>query len=174
MMNDVEYEFVRKEEGGFVSDKDDSGGATNRGVTQATYDTYRNAKKLPTRSVRFCTLAETRDIYSQFFDACSAASLPSGLALMHFDFAINAGNHRANRTLQQVLNITDDGVIGPKTLDAVSKVDVPATIAAYASARRDFYRGLAVKRPKDLKFLKGWLSRTDRVERAALAQYTQV
>lgn len=170
-MTEEDYLFIRKEEGGFVNDPSDSGGATNRGVTQNTYDTYRKAKGVPTRSVRLLTLDETRDIYRQFYDAASANALPVGLALMHFDFAINAGTRRANRTLQQVLNVTDDGIIGPKTLAAVQSEDTEKLIIEYAEARRAFYRGLAERRPKDLKFLRGWLLRTNRAERTALKQY---
>ena len=167
-MTDNEYNFVRKEEGGYVNDPSDSGGETNRGVTQATYDEYRKGKKLATRSVRYCTLVETRDIYEGFFIGCAADRLPPGLALFHFDFAINAGTNRANKTLQQTLNIKDDGVIGPQTLTAVQSKNIEDLIIEYAEHRRMFYRGLAERRPKDMKFLKGWLLRTNRAEREAL------
>lgn len=173
-MTDDEYNFVRKEEGGFVNDPSDSGGATNRGITQRTYDDYRRAKNIPTRSVRLCTLDETRDIYQQFYESCSANALPRGLAIMHFDFAINSGPVRANRTLQQVLNVTDDGKIGPQTLAAISKTDISTLVTDYMEARKAFYRGLAERRPKDMKFLKGWLLRTDRAYRAALGQIIKV
>ena len=169
-MTDAEYKFIRKEEGGFVDDPKDSGGATNRGITQKTYDEFRRAKGHPTRPVRLCTLAETREIYQQFYDACSANALPSGLAIMHFDFAINSGPNRANRTLQQVLNVKDDGKIGPVTLRAVESSDLTQLIMDYAETRKAFYRGLAERRPKDMKFLNGWLLRTDRALRLALSQ----
>lgn len=169
-MTNEEFEFVKKEEGGYVNDPSDSGGATNRGVIQKTYDSYRTAKGLPTRSVRFCTIEETRDIYGQFYESCSADALPAGLSGMHFDFAINSGPNRANRTLQQVLNVKDDGVIGPKTLEAVAKMDIRSLMIDYTEARKAFYRGLAERRPKDMKFLKGWLLRSDRALRFGLAQ----
>ena len=169
-MNDATYKFLLKEEGGYVNDPSDSGGATNRGVTQATYDAYRTRKKLPVRHVRLCTHAETRTIYDGIFASSSASALPAGLSLIHFDFAANAGNSQAAKTLQRALGVKDDGIIGPKTLAAVRKAIIPDLIIEYAEIRRAFYRMLSEKRPKDMKFLKGWLLRTNRAERAALSQ----
>jgi lysozyme family protein len=169
-MNDETYKFLLKEEGGFVNDPSDSGGATNRGITQATYDAYRIGKQVPTRTVRFCTIAETRTIYDGIFASSSASALPDGLSLMHFDFAANAGNRQAAKILQRTLEVADDGIIGPKTLAAARFVNTKDAIIKYAELRRGFYRMLAEKRPKDMKFLKGWLLRTNRAERAALSQ----
>lgn len=39
--------FIQRWEGGFVDDPDDLGGATNMGVTIATYKVYRKRKGLP-------------------------------------------------------------------------------------------------------------------------------
>lgn len=169
-MNDADYKFILKEEGGYVNDPSDSGGATNRGVIQTTYDTYRIAKGLPKRPVKLSTLEETRDIYSGVFRDCRADTLPAGLALIHFDFAINAGNRQAARTLQRAVGVTDDGIIGPKTIAAASTFNTKDAIINYAELRRVFYKTLAARRPKDQKFLKGWLLRTNRAEREALAQ----
>ena len=171
-MFDTAYTFVQKEEGGYVNDPSDSGGATMAGVTQATYDLYRKNRSLPTRAVRYITLVERKEIFEGIWKDCKANKLPRGLGLMHFDCAVNTGNHRAAILLQRALEVTDDGIIGPKTLQAVeAHTDVPTLIIKYAEFRREFYRGLAQTRPKDLKFLKGWLLRTNRAERIALKEY---
>ena len=44
--------FVLKWEGGFVNDPDDKGGATNKGITQTTYNSYLKSKKQKTKSVK--------------------------------------------------------------------------------------------------------------------------
>lgn len=170
-MFDTAYTFVQKEEGGYVDDPADSGGATMAGVIQSTYDTYRDSKKLPRQAVRLITKAERREIFERIWNDCSASRLPRGLGLLHFDFAVNAGNNRAAIVLQRALGVADDGIIGPRTLQAASDTtNTEKIIVDYSELRRTFYRGLAERRPKDKKFLKGWLLRTNRAERAALQE----
>lgn len=167
------YAFVAKEEGGYVNDPDDSGGATNAGVTQGTYDMYRTAKKVPTRAVRYITRTEKEDIFSGIWHDCRADVLPVGLGLMHFDFAVNTGNSQAAKTLQRTVGTTPDGKIGPLTLAAIGGKDVEQLIADYAARRETFYRNLAARRPKDQKFLKGWLLRTKRCTQRAITAHRE-
>jgi lysozyme family protein len=159
---------ILKEEGGYVNDPSDSGGATNRGITQATYDLYRDSKDLERRHVRFARMTETAEIYEQFWNRCGADKLPAGLNLSVFDFSVNAGPRRGVATLQHIVGTTPDGIIGSKTLAAVRRRDTRKLISEYAEARRDFYNSLASRRTKDKKFLRGWLLRTNRVEQASL------
>lgn len=94
------------------------------------------------------------------------------MSLLHFDFAVNAGNTRAAINLQRALDVRDDGIIGPRTLKALADTkDIEGLIVEYAELRRVFYRGLAERRPKDMRFLRGWILRTNRAERAALKEY---
>lgn len=168
-MFDEAYPFILKEEGGFVNDPSDSGGATNRGVTQVTYDAFRESMGHDKRAVQYLTKDETKKIYSRIWEACKADQLPMGLNLVHFDFAVNAGNRQAAKILQRTVEVNDDGIIGPKTMAKVAAADPETAIVMYSELRRNFYRSLASARPKDLKFLKGWLLRTNRAERTALA-----
>lgn len=165
------FKHVLKEEGGYVNDPADSGGATNRGVTQQTYDRHRDSKNLDRRHVRYLTIAETENIYETYWKDCKADQLPAGINLMHFDFAVNAGVRRAAITLQRCVGVDDDGIIGPKTLAAVQERNSENLIKAYAESRRGFYRNLAERRPKDRRFLNGWLLRTNRMEEKSLNAY---
>lgn len=165
------FKHVLKEEGGYVNDPADSGGATNRGVTQETYNRHRDANNLDRRHVRFLTMTETESIYEIYWKDCKADELPDGINLMHYDFAINAGVRRAAITLQRCVGAEEDGKIGSKTLAAVRERNGESLIKAYAESRRGFYRSLAERRPKDRKFLNGWLHRTNRMEKWALDAY---
>jgi lysozyme family protein len=171
MMFTDAYVFVAKEEGGYVNDPADSGGATNGGVTQATYDSFRKRIRLDARPVRYITRVEKEQIFAGIWKDCKADLLPAGLNLMHFDFAVNAGNNRAAKTLQATLAVEEDGKIGPQTLAAIGGKDVEVLIIEYAAKREQFYRSLAERRPKDQKFLRGWLLRTKRCTERALGAY---
>ena len=163
------FPFILKEEGGYVNDPKDSGGATNKGITQKTYDAFRKSQGHEERSVRHLTKVETSKIYFDIWSSCKASELPDGLNILHFDFAVNAGNRQAAKILQRAVYVEDDGVIGPITLGKIKSSDTETLIHGYSELRKEFYRGLVANRPKDLKFLKGWLLRTNRVTELALS-----
>lgn len=91
-------------EGGFVDNPDDPGGATNLGVTQATYDKWRDLQGDPRQSVRLITRDEAGKIYkANYWDAANCDELPSGVDYCVFDFAVNSGPGRAVKFLAHVL-----------------------------------------------------------------------
>lgn len=161
--------FILKEEGGYVNDPQDSGGATNKGVTQKTYDAFRKSQGYEERAVRYLTKEEASKIYAGIWESCKASKLPNGLNVLHFDFAVNAGNKQAAKILQRTVGVEDDGIIGPVTLEKIMSTNTEDMIHEYSEFRRVFYRSLATARQKDLKFLKGWLLRTNRAARLALS-----
>lgn len=83
-------------EGGYVNHPQDPGGATNRGVTQATYDGWRRSKGLEKRSVKNIEMLEVEQIYFQnYWLKVGAHQLPAALGFVMFDAAVNHGVHRA-------------------------------------------------------------------------------
>lgn len=157
--------IILKHEGGFVDDPVDRGGATNFGITQAVYDSYRRGKNLATQTVRTITEKEVEDIYHQNYwldGLCDR--LPYALALVHFDFAVNAGITQAFRTLQRVVGTRVDGKFGPKSFEALGEAirnrGVNALVDAYSDERVAFYITITERRPPNLKFLRGWFLRT--------------
>lgn len=137
---------VLRYEGGFVQDPDDPGGATNRGVTQGTYDSWRRRQGLPVRPVREIGNEEVSAIYREdYWFKSGADKLPMPLALVHFDTAVNMGVGAANALL------------------AGAKGDT----AAYLDLRRERYQKIIQARPTSAKFLKGWLARVESLARTA-------
>lgn len=107
-------------EGGYVNNPKDPGGATNRGVTQKTYDGYRVRIGQPKQSVKLIINKEVWDIYrSQYWDPISGDLLPSGLDYALYDFSVNSGASRAVRFLQELLHVKVDGSLGNATLAAI-------------------------------------------------------
>lgn len=157
--------YLLQDEGGYVNDPTDRGGATNKGVTQTTYNAYRKRKDLPVRDVRQIADSEVGEIYKrQYWDTVKADLLPNALRYTVFDMAVNAGPVRAVLILQAAAKIKEDGVLGQMTLGAAERV----TLSEYSKAREQFYTGLVRQRPPQSKFLKGWLARVAKVHNRTL------
>lgn len=154
--------LVLLSEGSFVNHPADPGGATNKGVTQAVYDDWRNNAGQPKQSVRHITDAEVSAIYRRnYWDKVRGDDLPCGLDYAVFDFAVNSGVSRAARYLQACVGTAQDGVVGPKTIATIT--DTAETIHALCERRRSFLMQL----PTFPTFGRGWMRRINRVEQDA-------
>lgn len=135
--------FTLREEGGFVANPADDGRATCHGVTQRTYDVYRQGEKIPQCSVAGIGTQEVQDIYRQMYWApARCEDLPAELGICHFDWAVNHGVAGAKATLQEAAN----------------------DWRTYNQLRRTWYRARVQARPDQGVFLKGWLGRVDRLD----------
>ena len=168
---DTALAHVLEMEGGWTDDPVDPGGPTNQGITIAVYAHHRGiALESRTRNQLLAELqaiapATVREIYlSRYWRPCRAAELPAGLALMHFDAAVNHGVTGSAQILQQAIGTDVDGEIGPLTLAAARAATETAAIAAYAGHRRIRYRAL----PHFWRFGRGWLNRVAASERVSL------
>lgn len=154
---------VLKHEGGYVNHPRDPGGATNKGITQGTYDAWRVSNRLTKRSVKLLTEDELKVIYKKnYWDAVRGDDLPVGIDLAVFDFAVNSGVSRATRILQHLVKVKVDGQLGPATLRAVSANQLGLT-DKYCDARLAFLRSL----PHWATFGKGWGRRVESVRALA-------
>ncbi len=150
-------------EGGYSNHPKDPGGATQWGIIQRVYNSYRRLKGQTPRDVKKITKAEAQDIYKVFYwDEVSGDILPIGLDFVVFDFAVNSGPNQAIKYLQRAINKVEgrtlkvDGHMGPATLDAATSLtDLAGVIATICDGRLGF-----VKRLKTwLTFGKGWAKR---------------
>ena len=156
---------VLKHEGGYVNHPKDPSGATNRGVTQATYDAYRASRGVAKVSVRGITDAEVAAIYKlQYWDRAHCDDLPFGLDYAVFDFAVNSGVSRAAKFLQAVVGATQDGVIGQMTLAAVAEHDPAKVIEQLCDNRLAWLKRLR----HWPTFGRGWSRRVQDVKAASL------
>ena len=158
-------QFTLKEEGGFVDNPADHGGATNHGITQATYDAWRDNQKQARQSVQSISDSEIQDIYNLMYWVpahCDRLSL--ALSICQFDWCVNHGTKGAMVTLQQALSITADGMFGPGTAAALAAQDRGNLWQGYNTLRRYWYQAWVKAHPDQAQFLKGWLGRVDRLD----------
>lgn len=134
-------------EGGFVDHPRDPGGATNFGITQrvARANGYQG-------DMRVLPLSVALSIYEKdYWTPIKADQLPDHLRFHVFDAAVNSGAGQAIKWLQRAAGVTQDGVIGPRTLSAASMV----TPAKYSAIRLRFMTDLSTWPT----FGKGWARR---------------
>lgn len=170
---DICLDAVLAHEGGYVDHPSDPGGATNMGITHKTLARWRKVSpwwKLPKSAVQGLQRVEAARIYrASYWDRCKGFSLPPGLDLALFDFAVNSGPDRAIRTLQAELGVAADGQIGPLTLDAVetygARKGLGTLIGALCDRRLAFLNRLSTF----ATFGKGWTARVAAIRQAALA-----
>lgn len=148
---------ILKDEGGYVNHKSDKGGETNFGISSRSY---------PNVDIKNLTVEKAKDIYyNDFWKTGPYDSLTyAPLAEKTFNTAVNAGNSRAFKLLQQAANacganVVVDGAIGPKTIAAVNSIDGAKVLAAYREQQANFYKSLVLKDSSQAVFLKGWLAR---------------
>lgn len=176
------YNVTRVYEGGKVNHKDDPGGKTNKGVTQATFHAWLRRTGKPARDVYSITDAETQQIYhDEYWSPSGCDELPAGLDMVVFDTAVNSGVNRAIILLQATLNaklpegrkLATDGSIGSKTLEAAKSfgpASMPGLIEDYCNRRLAFMKAIRNKKTGKLlwaTFGKGWGARVGNVRAVA-------
>jgi lysozyme family protein len=154
---------VLKHEGGYVNHPSDPGGATNKGITQLTYNAWRKSKGLPMRSVKLLEDAEVGAIYKQnYWDKVHGDELPVGVDYAVFDFAVNSGPARAAKFLQRLVGVAADGIIGPATVIAATAKQF-GLVDKLCDERLRFLQTL----PHWRVFKNGWTSRVAGVRAVA-------
>lgn len=148
---------ILRVEGGYVDDPRDLGGATNYGITQATYNKWRRTRALPTRSVREIERGEVSAIYHQYWHAFHCSSLPWPLSLLHFDAAVNHAPSTAWTLLQRAVGVRADGRWGPETYNAAIRAKLPEVAFYHLLERLKYFRHRArVNRSQVDFFVGGW------------------
>ena len=155
---DLAMSFTRSAEGGFTVD---NGGPTDFGITQATYDTYRQSIGAPEQDVRHIGLSEvTAIMWQDYWVPANCNDLPARLSICQFDTAFNSGTHEAITLLQRALGVTADGDYGPITHAAVLACDDISTSSAYLDARWAFMQAICAGESPEVR-LNGYRNRID-------------
>lgn len=143
-------------EGGdtLVVDDDDAGGVTKFGISQRAF---------PKVNIRALTEPLAAQLYrAEYWTKIHGDDIASQpLAEAIFDCAVNQGAGRAIRWIQEIVNVGQDGIMGPMTVAAINALDANQVLASFRNRRISEYRALAARVPSQLKYLKGWVARAE-------------
>lgn len=148
-------------EGGYSDNPFDHGAATMWGITQKTYDAWRQSNGQSIRKVNFLEHEEMRKIYKEHYWLAAKCEAFTDLADLHFDAAVQHGARRAVMLLQEALGVAPDGVLGNVTMGAWRLSDAAMVRARYIIARYRFYGRIAAKDRTQRIFLTGWMNRME-------------
>jgi len=158
------FQAVLKHEGGFVNHPKDPGGMTNLGVTKKVWEEF-VGREVDEAEMRALTPDVVKPLYKKnYWDKIKGDQLPSGVDYAAYDLAVNSGTGRAAKYLQRIAGVPDDGVIGPKSMEAILACDPVQTVDAICDMRLDFLQKL----PTWGTFGKGWGRRVEEVKSIGL------
>lgn len=171
---DIIAPFILSWEGGYNKTPGDRGGATNKGVTLATWRRHGYDKDgdgdIDERDVML--ISEYDAIYEimkpVYWDKWKADRIRSqAVANLLVDWYWNSGAYGI-RIPQKVLGVTIDGAVGEKTLAAVNGYpDQRQLFRRLWNERKEYYQRLASD-PTQKRFLSGWLNRLDGIRENCL------
>jgi lysozyme family protein len=109
-----------------------------------------------TGPMRDITQAQAKAIYLPlYWNAAHIDCLPDELRFHVFDAAVNSGVGQSVRWLQRAVGVVDDGLVGPKTLGALSAVSGTVVAARFTGHRLVFMTSLKTWPA----FGRGWANR---------------
>jgi lysozyme family protein len=161
--------YIFEHEGGYNNHIQDSGGATNWGISlrllkQIHYDINGDGN-VDVLDIKALSKENATQIYFDNFWKNLYDRLPyENLAIKLFDFSVNAGTQEANIVLQKSLNdlgsnLIVDGAIGQNTLNEIIKYSEEKILNIYCLEQRAFYDRIIDKNPQYKTFRQGWYNR---------------
>ena len=139
MLNDKVFQkaLIRTKlnEGDYINHENDRGGETNMGITKKYY---------PDEDIKNLTRERaTAILYRDYWLENKINPLPTEISDVVLDDAVVQGQPTAIRNLQKALKIEVDGIIGPKTINALRGIDYKKFKKAFsdeANAVEDEYQ----------------------------------
>lgn len=158
---------LKEAEGGFVDNPLDSGGPTKYGITIPFLAVYRGVDKshITVDDIKNLTIEEAMGAYYyNLWERHSVSELPPSIQPVVFNLMVISGPQIATKILQKKSGAKIDGVLGPKTIEAV-KLKISATPEKrhfknelVKDIMRFFIR-IVRRQPEKRVFLEGWYNR---------------
>lgn len=144
---DTAFERLIGHEGGYVNNPADPGGETKFGISKRAH---------PGENIAGMTLERAKAIYlHEYWGPAGCDVVPDAIRFDLFDMAVNSGTKQAAKTLQAAVGAVPDGIIGPRTLQAVNSMPATRVLARFNGVRLDFMTRL----PNWPNASRGWARR---------------
>lgn len=148
----------------------DAGGGTLGGVTEATWTTAQRRGQAPMAvDLRNATAEQLSVVLMNEFWGGACDALPAGLDLLVFNGRMMSGEYL--RLFQDVVGVTPDGDIGPETLAAAQRVDLPAAVLGLTVLHLFYLSKLG---DSWTEFHNGWIKRVLVAQKLAEGTISQV
>lgn len=136
---DAAFERLLGHEGGFGNDRRDRGNWTGGEIGKGTLKGTKygiSAAAYPGEDIEGLTLERARTIYRmQYWGPAGCDAVPPALKYALFDMAVNSGVRAAVKVLQKSVGETVDGILGPRTLQAVQSMPADRLRLRFAANR---------------------------------------
>lgn len=136
---DKAFDALLGHEGGYLSAEaarrqGDPGGETKFGISKAAY---------PGEEIANMTLERSKVIYRRdYWGPAGCDAVPEAIKFDLFDMAVNSGVRAAVKALQKAAHEVEDGILGPKTLQAVQSIQPEKLRLRFSAARRLLWANL--------------------------------
>jgi len=156
--------IILRWEGHYVDDPLDRGGATNMGITLATWQRIGYDKNhdghIDKEDVKQLDYNDFKYVFKSYWNTWLADSINNqSIANILVDWVWGSGRWGVIIP-QRILGVKPDGSVGPKTLQAVNDYQPQEELFnKIKQARIDFVNDICKHNPTQKRFLKGWLNR---------------
>lgn len=160
--------FILSYEGGFVNDPKDRGGATNMGVTIATWRAQGYDKNgdgvIDVKDLKLLSVQDVMKIMrNNYWNRWKADSIQDqNLANFLLDWVWSSGKNGIVIP-QQMLCVTADGIVGPKTIKALNSVPPKTFFEKLRKRRLQFIDNIIKHKPSQKRFEAGWYRRINAI-----------
>lgn len=138
---DAAFDRLLLHEGEFTNDPRDAGNWTGgkRGEGRLRGTKYGiSAAAYPEEDIAAVTIVRARELYRRdYWGKAGCDALPALVRFHVFDAAVNSGPRKAIEWLQAAVHETVDGIIGPRTLQAVQSTPELRIVARINGYRLD-------------------------------------
>ena len=150
---------IKKWEGGFSNNPKDKGGATNKGVTLATYRMVYGKNKT-VNDLKNISDKEWEHIFKIYYwDKWKGDDIKNqSIADILVDWVWMSGCGTIKK-IQELFGLKADGIVGQKTISCINSQNQEEAFKKIWNRRKKFYDSLVARNPPQKVFLKGWMGR---------------